>query len=430
MCSDIAIKVENLSKFYPIYKHPSDRLKELFLPKFLNKSKNYFREFWALKEISFEIKKGETIGVIGRNGSGKSTLLQLICGTLHQTSGSIQTQGRIAALLELGSGFNPEFTGIENIYLNAAIIGLTKNEVDNRLDNIISFSDIGEFIHQPVKTYSSGMYVRLAFSVAINVSPDILIVDEALAVGDPAFQLKCMKKFEEFRQKGTTIILVSHDLGSILQFSSRCILLDAGKKLDVETPKQAVDTFRKILVNQQSSHDSKHYLGKMATLKTRNWAKHFSLNAGCEIYGNKKAEITDFGIFERNGNISSQKIYFGETYIFKMQVTFHEQALDPIFTLTIRDLTGKEIAGTNTLNEKIVTGNFLKGNKVEVSFQFSTKLSPGNYLLTFACSGYESDQFIVYERLYHILILEVIGSKPVVGHFDLDAIINIQNLNT
>ncbi|MDE1997952.1 MAG: ABC transporter ATP-binding protein [Burkholderiales bacterium] len=233
MSSEIAIKVESLSKCYHVYDNPHDRLKQFVLPPVQRlaglSSKQYFREFWALKNISFEVRKGETVGIIGRNGSGKSTLLQLICGTLSPTGGSITTQGRIAALLELGSGFNPEFTGRENVYLNAAVLGLTKEEVDARFDSIVNFAEISDFIDQPVKTYSSGMFVRLAFSVSVHVQPDILIVDEALSVGDIAFRNKCMDAIQKMVAKGVTILFVTHDLGTLQLFCSRVLWLAHGE---------------------------------------------------------------------------------------------------------------------------------------------------------------------------------------------------------
>lgn len=229
---DIAIKVQNLSKCYQIYERPNDRLKQFALPRlqrFLSrKPKQYFRAFWALKGVSFEIKKGETVGIIGRNGSGKSTLLQLICGTLTPTSGKIQTNGRLAALLELGSGFNPEFTGRENVYLNASILGLSKAEIDERFDAIAAFADIGDFMEQPVKTYSSGMYVRLAFAVNIQSNPEIMIVDEALAVGDMVFQAKCMTALHRIQERGTTVLFVSHDISALKSLCSRGIYLEHG----------------------------------------------------------------------------------------------------------------------------------------------------------------------------------------------------------
>ncbi|SDA21860.1 lipopolysaccharide transport system ATP-binding protein [Nitrosospira sp. Nsp18] len=231
--SDIAIRVQNLSKCYQIYDTPRDRLKQFIAPRLQRLArrppKQYFREFWALKDVSFEVKKGETVGIIGRNGSGKSTLLQIICGTLAPTGGSVETMGRIAALLELGSGFNPEFTGRENIYMNGTILGLNKEEIDTRFDDIVAFADIGEFIAQPVKTYSSGMFVRLAFAVNIMSQPQIMVVDEALAVGDMSFQAKCTTALKRIQENGTTVLFVSHDIGSVKNLCSRGIYLERGK---------------------------------------------------------------------------------------------------------------------------------------------------------------------------------------------------------
>lgn len=230
--NDIAIRVANLSKRYEIYEAPRDRLKQFVLPRLMRMSrqppKQYFREFWALKDVSFEVKKGETVGIIGRNGSGKSTLLQLICGTLSPTGGSVETFGRIAALLELGSGFNPEFTGRENVYMNASVLGLSTEEVDERFDDIAAFADIGQFIEQPVKTYSSGMFVRLAFAVNIMSRPEIMIVDEALAVGDMVFQAKCMTALTRIQERGATVLFVSHDIGALKGLCSRGVYLERG----------------------------------------------------------------------------------------------------------------------------------------------------------------------------------------------------------
>lgn len=240
MSSDIAVKVENLSKCFHIYDRPRDRLLQMFA----RGRKQYYREFWALKDVSFEIKKGETVGIIGRNGSGKSTLLQIICGTLSPTSGTVEIQGRVAALLELGSGFNPEFTGRENVYMNAAVLGLSKEEVNLRFDEIEAFADIGEFIEQPVKTYSSGMMVRLAFSVAVHVKPDILIVDEALAVGDIVFQMKCLDKMEEIRSRGTTILFVSHSQEQVKRFCTSAVWLEHGVVQQIGESNYVSDQYR------------------------------------------------------------------------------------------------------------------------------------------------------------------------------------------
>ncbi|NDH69275.1 MAG: ABC transporter ATP-binding protein, partial [Gammaproteobacteria bacterium] len=246
MSSDIAIKVENLSKCYQIYEQPRDRLKQFILPhlqRALGQEPNhYYQEFWALKDISFEVKKGETIGIIGRNGSGKSTLLQILCGTLNPTSGSFTTNGRIAALLELGSGFNPEFTGRENVYMNAAVLGLRTEEVDQRFNDIVTFADIGQFIEQPVKTYSSGMMVRLAFAVIAHVDADILVIDEALAVGDAFFTQKCMRFLRKFMETGS-VLFVSHDTSAVLNLCNRAILLSLGEVIQINTPQKVIEKY-------------------------------------------------------------------------------------------------------------------------------------------------------------------------------------------
>ena len=257
--NDIAIKVSNLSKCYQIYDHPRDRLKQFVAPKLCRAlpplrrffptpdapTPIFYREFWALKDVSFEIKKGETVGIIGRNGSGKSTLLQLVCGTLSPTGGSIETQGRIAALLELGAGFNPEFTGRENIFMSAAILGLSKQEIDQQFDRIAAFADIGQFIEQPVKTYSSGMYVRLAFAVNIMSTPEIMIVDEALAVGDMGFQAKCMTALTRLQDRGTTVLFVSHDIGALKSLCSRGIYLERGAVQEIGRASEVAEHYNR-----------------------------------------------------------------------------------------------------------------------------------------------------------------------------------------
>jgi lipopolysaccharide transport system ATP-binding protein len=245
--TDIAIRVQNLSKCHHIYDAPRDRLKQFIVPSLQSLvrqvPKQYFHEFWALKDVSFEIKKGEAFGIIGRNGSGKSTLLQMICGTLNPTAGSIQTNGRIAALLELGSGFNPDFTGRENIYLNGSILGLTGKEIDARLDDILGFADIGDFIEQPVKTYSSGMFVRLAFAIQVNVEPEILIVDEALSVGDFFFQQKCFARLRKMRENGLTLLFVSHDMGTVRDLCPNSVYLIKGKAAFIGDSQDAIRTY-------------------------------------------------------------------------------------------------------------------------------------------------------------------------------------------
>lgn len=258
MSSDIAITVDNLSKCYQIYSSPRDRLKQFFIPNMqraIGKEPNhYYKEFWALRDVSFEVKKGESVGILGRNGSGKSTLLQMICGTLSPTTGSVQTTGRIAALLELGSGFNPEFTGRENVYMNGALLGLNSHQIDERFDAIASFADIGEFIDQSVKTYSSGMLIRLAFAVQVQVEPDILVVDEALAVGDALFQKRCFRRIEKLVSDGTTLLFVSHDQESVRTLTSRALLLKQGRTVTWGKSSDVVLEYRRQLHDEESSY--------------------------------------------------------------------------------------------------------------------------------------------------------------------------------
>lgn len=260
MSSEIAIEVSDLSKRYEIYEQPRDRLKQFVLPRLQRAvgrpPSRYFSEFWALRGVSFQVRRGETVGIVGRNGSGKSTLLQMICGTLNSTEGSISTNGRIAALLELGSGFNPDFTGRENVYMNAALLGLNKDEIDARFNDITAFADIGDFVERPVKTYSSGMMVRLAFAVQAQVAPDILIVDEALAVGDAKFQAKCFERLKQLKLDGTSILLVTHSTEQIVAHCDTALLLDGGKPVKIGQPKDVVNEYLDLLFGKGKRTDN------------------------------------------------------------------------------------------------------------------------------------------------------------------------------
>lgn len=310
MSSDFAIKVENLSKCYQIYDKPRDRLLQGIMPHlqhFIGKEpKQYCRDFWALKDVSFEVKKGETVGIIGKNGSGKSTLLQMICGTLTPTNGSIQTNGRVAALLELGAGFNPEFTGRENVYMNSAIMGLNKEEIDERFGDIVAFADIGDFIEQPVKKYSSGMFARLAFSSAIHLNPDILIVDEILAVGDSEFQQKCIQRFYKLRDSGCTILLVSHDAFQIRSVCTKSLFLDRGKQIEYDCPEKIFHTYNTTNANFDS--------GTLKSIRS------------------KLANIVDIQLFNSNGVVCTS-INSGESV--ELRVNFDIYDLNQIDSVTI-----------------------------------------------------------------------------------------------
>jgi len=294
---DIAIRVSNLSKCYFIYDRPQDRLRQSIIPRLQRlvgrKPKNYFREFWALRDVSFEVKKGETVGIIGRNGSGKSTLLQIICGTLTPTSGTVETNGRVAALLELGSGFNPEFTGRENVYMNGAVLGLSKEEIDARFDDIAAFADIGEFLEQPVKTYSSGMFVRLAFAVNIMSQPEIMIVDEALAVGDMGFQAKCMTALTRIQEAGTTVLFVSHDVGAVKSLCSRGIHLDRGELKNIGTAADVAEHYVRVM-REEMNEEQRRFVRMSTTFPAVKAVKEKTELKAPAIQGKEFKEPEDF----------------------------------------------------------------------------------------------------------------------------------------
>lgn len=418
--NDVAIKVEQLSKMYKLYDKPIDRLKESlgFTKKVL------YHEHYALNNVSFEIKRGETVGIIGTNGSGKSTILKIITGVLNSSEGNIKVNGRISALLELGAGFNQEYTGMQNIYLNGTMMGFSKEEIDEKVDNIIEFADIGEFINQPVKTYSSGMFVRLAFAVAINIEPEILIVDEALSVGDVFFQAKCYKKFEDFKAEGKTILFVSHDLGSIGKYCDRVILLNKGTKLSEGDPKEVIDIYKKVLVNQLDDsyaidkEDSKIYEGQR-------WKNSLVINPNILEYGSKLAEIVDFCIIDNKGMITNN-LTKGKLCTIKMKVSFNTRIQSPIFAFTIKDLKGTEITGTNTMLEKVNISILEPGDIKEISFTQQLDLQGGEYLLSLGCTGYKDGEFTVYHRLYDVCNITVISDKNSVGYYDMNSDVKIK----
>ncbi|MDF2881835.1 MAG: transporter related protein [Clostridiaceae bacterium] len=416
--TNISIKVKDVSKIYKLYDKQMDRLKEA-----LGKRKEYHKKHYALSDMNFEIKKGETVGIIGKNGSGKSTILKIITGVLKQTTGDVFISGRISALLELGAGFNMEYTGIENIYLNGTMIGFTRQEIDERLDDIISFADIGEFINQPVKTYSSGMFVRLAFAVAINIDPEILIVDEALSVGDVFFQSKCFRKFEDFKKLGKTILMVSHDLSSIAKYCDKVILLDGGKKVAEGKPKEIIDMYKKILVNQLDT-------GKENRPKVENkaiegkWSNSLIVNPDKVEYGSKLAEIIDFAIIDEYDNITNSIMKYSEFKV-KMKVRFAEDIEEPIFAFTIKDLKGTEITGTNTMLEKINISVIKAGDIKEITFTQKMNLQGGEYLMALGCTGFRNGEFTVYHRLYDICNISVISHKNTVGYYDMGCMVEV-----
>lgn len=418
---DIVIQVNDLSKIYKLYNKPIDRLKESLG---IAKKKNY-TEHYALNHVSFQVERGEAVGIIGTNGSGKSTILKIITGVLNQTSGEVKVNGRISALLELGAGFNPEYSGLENVYLNGTMIGFSKQEIDEKLQEILDFADIGDFIHQPVKTYSSGMFVRLAFAVAINIEPEILIVDEALSVGDVFFQAKCYHKFEEFRKKGKTLLLVTHDLGSVAKYCNRVILLNKGNKVAEGRPKEIIDMYKKILVGvdkeePKEKEEEANAIEQKQMDGSDTWKSYMLVNPEVSDYGNKKAEIIDYGVFDEQNKITNT-VYKMKDFYIKMKIRFNTTIENPIFAFSIKDLKGTELTGTNTVIEKVDTGYRKAGEIVKIAFKQKMILQGGQYLLQLGCTGYEGDKLVVYHRLYDVCCIQNIGDKTTVGYFDMDS---------
>lgn len=433
--SEVAIRVDDVSKLYKLYDKPSDRLKEsLGLTR-----KKLYKEHYALHNVSFDVKRGETVGIIGTNGSGKSTILKIITGVLNPSGGHVEIDGRISALLELGAGFNMEYTGIENIYLNGTMIGFSREEIDAKMQDILDFADIGDFVHQPVKTYSSGMFVRLAFAVAINIDPEILIVDEALSVGDVFFQAKCYKKFEDFKKMGKTILFVSHDLGSISKYCDRVVLLNRGKKLAVGTPKEMVSMYKRIMVNQDKAEEIAAHQMDMSSLEEDDekeikeaacegqWKKHYNLNPDVDEYGNGAAEIEDFAIIDENGNYTNA-IVKGTRFRLKSKVKFKQDIHDPIFTYTFKNIQGVAITGTNTMYEKKDVPLAKEGETYVATFEQDMFLQGGEYLLSMSCTGYRDGEFQVYHRLYDVCNVTVVSDKNTVGFYDMNSVTTVEKI--
>ena len=417
------IQIRDLSKMYKLNDKPSDRVKEsLGLTK-----KKCYREHYALSHVSFDVHQGETVGIIGTNGSGKSTILKIITGVLNPTDGEVIVDGRISALLELGAGFNMEYSGLENVYLNGTMIGFSREEIDEKLDDILNFADIGEFIHQPVKTYSSGMFVRLAFAVAINIEPEILIVDEALSVGDVFFQAKCYHKFEEFKKMGKTIIFVSHDLSAVSKYCDKVILLNRGEKLDEGSPKAMVDMYKQLLVNQDPINtDRQEESGEIVAQEIEgSWKSNFQVNPNTLEYGEKIAEIVDFAVFDSKGAITNT-IEKGSRFQIKMKILFHEEIQDPIGAYTFKDTRGTEITGTNTMFEKAYIRPPKAGETCVITFEQKMDLQGGEYLISFGCTGYRNGDFHVFHRLYDACNITVVSTKNTVGFYDMNSKVTVE----
>ncbi|WP_135455715.1 ABC transporter ATP-binding protein [Vibrio echinoideorum] len=440
----MVLEIKNICKDYYIFNNPS----EVFISKLTKNNK--VERYTALKDISFNVYKGETLGIVGHNGSGKSTLLQIITGVLQPTSGEVKCNLRIAALLELGSGFNPEFTGLENIYYNATILGLEKSEIDRRLDSIIKFAGIGEFVHRQVKTYSSGMMLRLAFSVIINIDPEILIIDEALAVGDDAFQRKCFSRLQELQNKGVTIIFVSHAAGQVIELCDRAILLDHGEMLANGNPKSVIDSYHKLLHMED---------GKKQTFKeqlrlidfsndTNNTSEIFNLNDGVQPesdssqlvdmddelvttwYGERGAQISNPRILNSQGkkvNVLSSR----NQYHFCYDIVFSLDSYHVSFGMMIKTIQGLELGGNSShkLNELILE-QCKKGSKYTVSFDFECNLSDGTYFMNAGCLGMYDGSLEYLHRGVDVLSFKVIeNSSLATGLIDFKSILKVKNIH-
>ena len=467
MENDVAIKIEHLYKNYKMFARKKDRFLETILPNYQKHG-----EFSAIEDLNLEIKKGEVLGILGKNGAGKSTLLKMITGVVTPTSGTIEVNGKISSLLELGTAFNMELTGVENIYQHGQVMGLSHDEIKAKEQEIIDFADIGDHLIQPVKTYSSGMFARLAFACAINVNPDILIVDEVLSVGDMAFQLKCFKKFEQFKKEGKTILFVTHSVADVIRNCNRSIIISSGKKIFDGDVKTGVDKYKKIIVgiedndiqkdniemldeeklnnetkdnNQNNTKTSESQNKKEATKNQENnekntdkdelanshkndnanWKENFMQNPDMLTYGSGKAEILDYGILEDNGE-DQTTLNNNQEYTVKMKVKFNEEIDEPIFALSIKDFKGLELGGVNTKAYKKITGFYEKGETVIIEFKQSFPLAPEKYTLSFGCTKYTTNGDLeVFDRKYDALFIEIIAYRDCLGLIDLKSEINI-----
>lgn len=407
----IAVRVDAVSKQYRIYNRPADRLKET-----LTRGRwKAHREFWALKDISFDVEAGTTTGIIGPNGSGKSTLLQIITGTLEPTHGSISLDGRVAALLELGAGFNAEFTGIENIFMNAALMGLSKSETEQLLPEIANFAEIGDFIYQPLKTYSSGMYIRLAFAAAIAVSPQILIIDEALAVGDAVFQHRCTRRIKEMQESGTTVLFVSHDPGAIRALCSRAILLNSGQMEADGPPPDVLDRYQKLIMAQEAAYAE----GELTRHRER--APEPTPNIAAPKFsfrhGNGSAEVLSVDLLD----VAREPVSLVETgrlVHLRVRVAFHEDLEDPVYGFIIRNRHGIHLYGTNTIVQGVHSGRLRAGETVETTFTFNCWLAPDLYSISVAV---HSPNAVSFDWLDGALFFRVFSDVPIEGVANLNA---------
>ncbi len=416
-----AIDVNHVSKVYRLYEKPYYRIMDA-----LGVGGKKYSEHAALKDISFQINQGECVGIIGTNGSGKSTILKIITGVLQPTAGTVTVNGRISALLELGAGFNMEYNGIENVYLNGTMLGFSEEEIEEKLPAILDFADIGDYVYQPVKTYSSGMFVRLAFAVAININPEILIVDEALSVGDVFFQAKCYHKFEEFKELGKTIVFVSHDLSSIQKYCDRVILLNQGDMLGEGGAKEMIDAYKQVLVGQYQPVQQVSSLVDDEEIRALA-AEKAGVNPELLEYGTRQAKIADFYITDEH-QVRSNAIIKGTEFTIHMRVEFYEDLPAPIFAFSFKNIRGTEITGTNSMVEKAFLEPVKAGMVKDVAFTQNMSLQGGEYLLSLGLTGFAGDEFQVYHRLYDVINVTVVSDKNTVGFYDMNSTVKVKDV--
>ncbi len=440
MSSDVVLSVNNIGKRYEIYQAPHHRL----LQTLLHGRRQFYKEFWALRDVSFDVKRGECMGIVGRNGSGKSTLLQVVTGTLEPTLGDVEVNGRVSALLELGSGFNPEFTGRENVYMNGSILGLSKTEMDEKFDDIAAFADIGEFIDQPVKIYSSGMYVRLAFAVAINVDPEILIIDEALAVGDARFQARCMTRINKFREAGVSILFVSHDTETVRRICNNVLVLDHGKIVNQGVASHITNWYLAFMINDfdlektrnieremaaqaLEDFDGRVYSQKVAeSVSVLDYQSEYSVD--CSVDRALHPEFTYFRHGDGNARISFVGLYdakacpieyvlLGQKITCRVKVEFYTDLLYHIVGMHIRDRRGIDIIAVNTFQEGIEVLPVKKGTQLTYEFNLPIELRPDNYSITVTVA-YNQQKMEWMDWIDNVLIFRVVdpnSSRTIFG---------------
>lgn len=426
MGKQIAIKVDNLSKVYKLYNEKTDRLKEALHPL----RKQYHRDFFALNDISFEVYKGETVGIIGKNGSGKSTLLKIVTGLLTPTSGTIEVEGTVSALLELGAGFNPEYTGLENVYLNGMVLGFSRDEMDAKLDDILAFADIGDFIYQPVKMYSSGMFVRLAFAVAINVEPDILIVDEALAVGDVRFQQKCYRKINEFCERGKTILFCTHDTGAVLNFCSKCLWINDGRIKEMGLPDDIVKKYKAYMFYEQEVKalhggiSDKNAENINAATGITDITKQWLDVSRNSFFGDGGAEITQIAFFYNNNGQNIHSLKGGEKVTLGLKVSIFTTIDNPILGFDVKNSYGTVVFSINTFTEQLKIEKLNPGSNLEAFFTFVfPSLGNSEYSIDVAVADGTQDTHIQHCWKYDTLVFTVEnqGEKYNFGYIYVDA---------